>query len=73
MIRVHQKRSDFGRYEITAPKSAPKTVTTSFAANLLARLVDFMPIYLFLRLTLCKFTPLGFETDPMPGKRSRKH
>ena len=39
----------------------PKTVTTSFAANLLTRLVDFMPIlftfaarvYLFLLAYLC--------------------
>jgi len=46
---AHQRRSDLGRYETTAPKSAPKTVTTSFAANLLTGLVGFMPIYLFLR------------------------
>jgi len=58
---AHQRRSDLGRYETTAPKSAPKTVTTSFAANLLTGLVGFMPIlftfaarvYLFLLAFIC--------------------
>ena len=33
----------------------PKTVTTSFAVNLLTGLVGFIPIYLFLRLTFTYF------------------
>jgi len=52
---VHQRRSDLGRYEITAPKSAPKTIATSFAANLLTRLVGFMPILFTFAAHVCLF------------------